>query len=90
MGNKEFMLDDFPGLNLFSPEGLHFMKLAGTETDAEAVHALIGKLADVINVADINNATAAMTMIALLCALYERFEKREGGLPAHLLPYSLN
>ena len=87
---KDFPIKDYPGFDIFSPEGLQFMTLAGKETDLESVHELIHKVADVINTADINNATAAIAMIALLCATYDRFVRESGKDTPLTLPFSLN
>ena len=87
---KAFEIGGYPGFDIFSPEGLQFMKLAGKETDLESVHELIHKVADVINGADINNATAAIAMIALLCATYDRFVRETGKDAPLTLPFSLN
>ncbi len=65
---KGFPIDCYPGFGIFSPKGIQFMTAAGKETDLKSVHELIHKVADVINASDTNNATAAITMVALLCA----------------------
>ena len=88
--NKHFAVNGYPGFDIFSPEGLKFMELAGKETDLDSVHKLIHKVADTINGSDINNATAAITMIALLCATYDRFVRETGKDTPLTLPFSLN
>jgi len=85
-----FVVDGYPGFDIFSPKGLQFMTSAGKETDLESVHKLIHKVADVINASDINNATAAIAMIALLCATYDRFMRDTGKDAPLTLPFSLN